>query len=96
MAASNLFQKRKSLFLGILFLAFFTFAVDILDLREELNILPCPNSVLDSNVTAGLVSTAAFNPEPILITVSNKKKASVKISFIHLLPCGFRAPPANS
>lgn len=96
MTTSNLFQKRKCLFLGVLLLAFFTFTVDIIDLREELHILPCPYSCLDSNVTTGLPSTAAFNPEPILITVSGKKKASVKISFIHLLPCGFRAPPAKS
>lgn len=96
MTASDLFQKRKALFLGVLFVAFFTFTVDILDLREEVLILSCPYSCLDSNVTTGLISTAAFSPEPIYIMVSGKKKASVKISFIHLLPYGFRAPPAKS
>lgn len=97
MTASELFQKRKSLFLGILFVASFMFTADVLDLREELHILSCPYySCLDSNITTGLISTAAFSPEPIYIMVSGKKKASVKISFIHLLPYGFRAPPAKS
>ncbi|MBA4421933.1 MAG: hypothetical protein C0390_02385 [Syntrophus sp. (in: bacteria)] len=96
MTASGLFQKRKSLFLGVLLVAFFTFTGDILDLREELQILSCPYSCLDSNVTTGLISTATFTPGPILTTVSGKKNASVHISFIHLLPYGFRAPPAKS
>jgi hypothetical protein len=96
MTASYLLQKRKPLFLGVLFVAFFTFTADIVDLREELHILSCPYSCLDSNITTGLISTAAFNPEPIYIMVSGKKEASVKISFLHLLPCGFRAPPAKS
>ena len=52
MTASDLFQKRKSLFLGILFLiAFFTFTADILDLREELHILSCPYNCLDSSIS---------------------------------------------
>lgn len=96
MTTFELFQKRKSLFLGVFLLVSFMFTADILDLREELHILPCPYSCLDSNVTTGLISTAAFNPEPIFIAVSGKKEASVKISFIHLLPYGFRAPPAHS
>ena len=64
MTASELFQKRKSLFLGILFVASFTFTADILDLREELHILSCPYSCLDSNITTGLINTTAFTPEP--------------------------------
>jgi hypothetical protein len=96
MTASDMLQKRKSLFLGVLFIAFFTFTADILDLRDELHILSCPYSCLDSNITTGLISTTAFDPEPVYIMVSGKKKASVKISFIHLLPYGFRAPPTKS
>jgi hypothetical protein len=96
MTASEWLQKRKSLFLGILFVASFTFTADILDLREELHILSCPYSCLDSNITTGLISTTAFTPEPITIIVSDKKEASVEISFIHLLPYCFRAPPVKS
>jgi hypothetical protein len=96
MTASDLYQKRKHLFLGVLFVAFFAFTADILDLREELRILSCPYSCLDSNVTTGLISDDVFNPGPVLITISGKRKTSVNISFIHLLPCGFRAPPAES
>ena len=50
---------------------------DILDLREELHILPCPYSCfscLDSNITTGLISAATFDPEPIYITVFRKKE----------------------
>jgi hypothetical protein len=96
MTSWGTFQQRKSLFLTILFVAFFTFTADILDLREELNILSCPDSSLDNNITTGIISTASFDPEPIYIVFSHKKKESVKISFIHLLPYGFRAPPVCS
>jgi hypothetical protein len=96
MTASDLFQKRKALFLGVLFIVFFMFTVDILDLREELRILSCPYNCLDNDITTGLVNTAASSPALHYIMVSGKKKASVKISFIHLLPYGFRAPPAKS
>lgn len=96
MIASDLFQKRKLLFYGVLFAVLFTFVFDILDLREELQILSCPYSYLDSNVTTSIISDDTFNPRPILIMASGKKKASVDISFIHLLPYGFRAPPVES
>jgi hypothetical protein len=96
MTTSDLFQKRKALFLGVLFVAFFMFTVDILDLREELRILSCPYNCLDSDIATGLISTAAFGPELFYIMVFRKMKASVTISFIHLLPYGFRAPPAKS
>jgi hypothetical protein len=96
MMASDLFRKRKILFLAFLFLAFSAFTADILDLREELLILSCPYSSLDSNVTTGVVSDFTFAPEPILQLLPVQRKASVQISFMHLLPCGFRAPPSRS
>lgn len=96
MTAADLFQKRKRLFLGVLLLACFTFTADILDLREELRILSCPYSYLDSNVTTGMISSAASNPEPIPIAASGNRAASANISFFHLLPYGFRAPPATA
>jgi hypothetical protein len=34
--------------------------------------------------------------EPVLFSCSVHRKSSVKISFLHLLPYGFRAPPSWS
>jgi hypothetical protein len=96
MIASDLFRKRKILFFAALFLAFSAFTADILDLREELLILSSPYSSLDNNVTTGVVSDFTFTPEPLLQLLSVQRKSSVEISFMHLLPCGFRAPPSRS
>jgi hypothetical protein len=96
MTASASLHKRKILFFVILFIAFSTFTADVLDLREELHILYCPYSSLDSNVTTGIIRTIDFKPEPVVLFCSIYRKSSVKISFLHLLPLGFRAPPSWS
>lgn len=96
MAASSSHHKRKALFLAVLFITLFAFTADILDLREELHILACPYSSLDSNVTTGVVYFMAVVPEPIFTACPVQGKTSVEISFIHLLPYGFRAPPPRS
>jgi hypothetical protein len=96
MTASASLHKRKTLLLVILLIAFSAFTADILDLREELHILSCPNSSLDNNVSTGLTNNHHFVPEQILILCSVQRQASVKISFLHLLPYGYRAPPSWS
>ncbi|TRZ76212.1 MAG: hypothetical protein D4R93_03660 [Deltaproteobacteria bacterium] len=96
MTASASLHKRKTLLLVILFIAFSAFTADILDLREELYLLSCPYSSLDNNVATGLTSNHTFELQQILIVPSVQRKASVKISFFHLLPYSFRAPPSWS
>ena len=96
MTASSSLHKRKALFFVILFIAFSAFTADILDLREELGFLPCPYSFLDNNVTTGITSNFPFNMEQLISLCSAYQKSSVKISFLHLLPFGFRAPPSWS
>ncbi len=96
MIAADLFRKRKILFFAVLLLVFSAFTADILDLREELLILSSPYSSLDDNVATGVVSDFVFAPEPMLVLLSVQQMTSVEISFIHLLPCGFRAPPCRS
>jgi hypothetical protein len=96
MTASALLHKRKTLLLVILFIAFSAFTADILDLREDLNIISCPYSSLDNNITTGITSNVDFVLEPVLLFCSSYQKSSVKISFLHLLPFGFRAPPSWS
>lgn len=92
-SASSSLHKKNALFLAVLFVAFSAFTVDVIDLREELQILPCPNGCLDNNVTTCITSNVAFEAEPVFISCSVFWKSSVKVSFLHLLPCGFRAPP---
>jgi hypothetical protein len=86
-------HKRKACFIAILFIVGSIFTADILDLREELRFLTCPYSSLDSNVTTGIITSVAFETEPLLILHSVDQMSSVSISFLHLLPFGFRAPP---
>jgi hypothetical protein len=96
MAASASLHKRKTLLLVILFIAFSAFTADILDLREELYILSCPYSILDNNVSTGLTSNHPFELEHIITLSSVQREAAVDISFMHLLPYGYRAPPSWS
>jgi hypothetical protein len=95
MTVSSSLHKRKTLFLVILFIASSAFTADILDLREELHLLACPYSSLDNNVTTGITTGVAFELKPVLILYSVDQTSSVKVSFLHLLPYGFRAPPAR-
>jgi hypothetical protein len=96
MVASASLHKRKTLFWVVLLVAFFAFAADVVDLREDLRILPCASASLDNNVSTGLIYSFIFNPEPVLVLRSVDWKSSVEISFLHLTPCGLRAPPSRS
>jgi hypothetical protein len=86
-------HKRKLFCLTILFITFSIFTADIFDLREELQILSCPYTGLDDDITTGMTdrfvldSSAASTFNPV------HRKSSVAVSSTHLLPCGFRAPP---
>jgi hypothetical protein len=88
-------KKRKVYFVAILLIVGSIFTADILDLREELRFLPCPYSCLDNNVATGVTTITAFETEPLLVLRSIDQTSSVTISFMHLLPYGFRAPPAS-
>ena len=96
MTAFASLHKRQTLLFVILFIAFSAFTADVLDLREELCILSCPGSVLDNNVTTGITSNVDFALKPVVMFCSIHPKLSVEISFLHLLPYGFRAPPSRS
>jgi hypothetical protein len=96
MKAFSSLKQRKAFFCVALLIAFAAFTADILDLREELGILSCPLSSLDNNVTAVIVNDTIFDTEPVFISCPVHSKSSVEISFLHLLPCGFRAPPCWS
>lgn len=95
MRASASLHKRQALLFVVFFITLSAFAADIVDLREELCILSSPYSSLESNISNGIISHNSLLPEPTLILHVAQKKTSVKISFLHLLPCGFRAPPSG-
>jgi hypothetical protein len=88
--------QRKTLFGVVFLIAFSVFTADVVDLREELRILSCPYSFLDNNITAGVTSSFSIEPEHLPPWFGITKKASVEISFLHLLPYSFRAPPSHS
>ena len=88
-------NRRKAYFVAILLIVGSVFTADILDLREDLRFLPCPYSALDNNVTTGIATITVFETGPVVISRSVDHTSSVRISFLHLLPYGFRAPPAS-
>jgi hypothetical protein len=103
----DLFKKRNRFFLYFLFLTIFTFTADVLDLRDEVEVLSsftftgsiftCQYKYLDSNITAGLIQNFYVKkPNPILIKVFHTQGTSTTISCINSLSYSFRAPPAKS
>lgn len=94
MTCSDPFHKGKTFFFIVFLIAFSAFTADIVDLREELHFLTCPYTSLDNNVTTGIINLLVIKPEPILTLHPICRKSSVKISFLHLLSFGFRAPPS--
>jgi hypothetical protein len=96
MTASDSFSKRKFLLLLVVFIAFSAFTADIFDLREELNILPCPYIYIDNDVAAGVVSGVAVEPERLCTLRPVQRKKSPDVSSPYHALCGFRAPPSQS
>jgi hypothetical protein len=94
MTASASLHKRKTLLLVVLVIIFSAFTADILDLREELCILTCLDSSPDDNISTGLTSKHPSESEQILAVSVVQRKATVKSSFLHLLPYVYRAPPS--
>jgi len=93
MTASASLHKRQTFLFVVFFITLAAFGTDIADLREELCILSSPFSSLESNISDGIISHISLLPEPTLILPFAQKTTSVKISFLHLLLYGFRAPP---
>lgn len=75
--------------------AFSAFMADIVDLREELYLLSSPYNHLDSNISAGIVGRVGLESPPAFVACAVQQNRSVSISFLHLLPFGFRAPPSG-
>lgn len=92
----SLLHKRKTLFCVVLLIVFSAFAADVVDLREDLRFLDCPYSHLDNNITAGIASQSSLETARDLVSYTAHKNSSTKVSFLHLLPYGLRAPPLRS
>lgn len=89
-------HKRKLSFLVIFLIAFLAFTADILDLREELQVLPSPNNCLDDNITAGLTDPFAIKTEPIPVLYFFQLTSPFEVSSFHLQTKTPRAPPLVS
>jgi hypothetical protein len=96
MALQALLNKKKKLFWVIALIVFSAFAADIIDLREDIRMLPTPYSSLDNSVMTGITDTVDLAPTPLMLSGPVFSRSSVNISFLHLLPFGFRAPPSWS
>ena len=93
MRVPSLLHKRKTLFCVVLLSVFSAFAADVVDLREDLRFLDCPYSYLDNNITTGIASQSTLETARNLVFYATHKNSSIKVSFLHLLPYGLRAPP---
>ncbi len=84
---------KKALFLAVLLIIFSAFSAEVLSVRKELRHISCQDNVLDDGVTVAIVSNAVLYTVPTVIVSAVYRESSVKISFLHLLPYAFRAPP---
>lgn len=89
-------RKGKTLLLVVCVIALAAFTADILDVREELYLLSCPNGGLDDDVSSGVIARHRIEPERLLWVPLGCRTARADITFLHLLPCGYRAPPRRS
>jgi hypothetical protein len=89
-------RKRNLFCFIILFITFSIFTADIIDLREELQILSSPCNSLDNNITTGMADHFVFDPAPLLTPSPTRGASSVVSSSSHLPSCGFRAPPCRA
>jgi hypothetical protein len=96
MTVSDWRRKRKILPLVVLFCTLSAFAADVSDLREELEILSCPDSGMGDNITAGAITSVAVEPEPNRMVCPVQSEASVEVASVDRLANGFRAPPSLS
>lgn len=96
MTASAWLHKRRALFLVILFFAFSAFTADILDLREECYTLSGPYETLDSDISAAATGDHRFDQREAPSVRFVRQHGTENLSFFHLLPYSFRAPPAFS
>jgi hypothetical protein len=98
MITSNWRGKRKifSLVAIIFFCTLSVFTADVSDLREELELISCPDSGMDHNLTAGVVNGVAVEPELICMVCSHQSEASVQVVSMGRLSKDFRAPPSFS
>jgi hypothetical protein len=72
------------------------FAIDALDLQDELLNINNLNSVPDDNVTTGIHSDFSYDSSLTLIYCSDSGEESPLISRLHKVPYSNRAPPARS
>jgi hypothetical protein len=89
-------RKRNLFCFIILFMALSIFTADIIDLREELQILSCPYNSLDNNITTGMTDHFVVDPAPLLTPSPVHWTPSVISSSSHLPSCSFRAPPCRA
>jgi hypothetical protein len=89
-------HKRKALFLAVLLIIFFAFTAEVLSVRKELRQLTCQDSVYGDDIAVGIVSNAVSYAAPTVIAGAVHYESSVIISFLHLLPYAFRAPPLSA
>ena len=83
----------KAFFLAVLLVVFSAFTADVLDLREDLRFFSCPHSALDNNITTAITGSVSLDAGPVIALRPVDRSSSVHVSFLHLLPYGFRAPP---
>lgn len=96
MVASASVNRKKAFFIALLFVVVSVFTMDVIDLREELQIIPCSDSCLDNSLATVITSSFAFETETLLILRSGHSNSSIAIKLLYLLPHGLRAPPFQS
>jgi hypothetical protein len=96
MAFFGLFHRRKACLLLVLFVSFVVFTANILDLRDELQLLPCSNGILTSNITTGIRSGFSFDQALSQTFCGLAQESPVLISSIRTFPTENRAPPTQS
>lgn len=89
-------RKRRILSLVVLFCTLAAFAVNVFDVREDLELLSCPDNGMDHNVMACVMNSVAVEPVLLRTLCSVQPDASVEVASVDRSSNDFRAPPSLS
>ncbi len=86
-------HKRNAYFFLMLFLTFATFTTNILDLRDEFQLLPCFDEVMTDDITTAIQSDSSFHQPLTQEFCTLNQNSLVSNSSFHAFPVEDRSPP---
>jgi hypothetical protein len=93
MAIINSINKQRAWLLAIVLLVCAGFSADVIDLREDLALIPASGTSLEGDDTQGIVAVTVFEKRPDLVSRLVDEIPSLPVFILHSQSHRLRAPP---